>query len=379
MAISGFRHIPCGVPVNESERLAIERLKAKLQATPGPWILLSNVNHSTAATRFSDEIDQIIIGPSGVFVVEVKHWDSSFLKQRPEAVEAEAEKAHEKAKRVAGKLKAAFDPGFVMASFLLTRGGTGMLAGQRLKFRGVPAFGLGEWKELVNGGGAGVLTADQIDRAARLLVPAVKLALSGDLRNFAGLVNLERQSIPSEAFHRVYRGQHPTRRDKVILHLYDLSATDEKEPKNRAEREFQVIQRWQKSPYLPHLLDSFQEAEHYPGELYYFSLVDPAAPSLADRARDATWSIDDRLRFAHEALLGVADFHHPDDPAQPPLVHRRITPVTLRVRHNGRPLFTDFSLARLIGRANDLRCTARFWTGLDLRRPRGSSRRALNG
>ena len=184
------------------ERLAIERLKAKLQGIQGPWILLSNVNHSTAATRFSDEIDQIIIGPSGVFVVEVKHWDSSFLKQRPEAVDAEAEKAHEKAKRVAGKLKAAFDPGFVMASFLLTRGGTGMQAGQRLKVRGVPVFGLGEWKELVNAGGAGVLSADQIDRAARLLVPAVKLALSGDLRNFAGLVNLERQSIPAEAFHR---------------------------------------------------------------------------------------------------------------------------------------------------------------------------------
>ena len=347
MAISGFRHIPCGVPVNESERLAIDRLKAKLQAIPGPWILLSNVSHSTSAARFSDEIDQIIIGPSGVFVVEVKHWDSSFLKQRPEAVEAEAEKAHEKAKRVAGKLKAAFDPGFVTARFLLTRGGTGMQAGQRIKVRGVPVFGLGEWKELVNAGGTGFLSADQIDRAARLLVPAVKLALSGDLRNFAGLVNLERQSTPTEAFHRVYRGQHPTRRDKVILHLYDLSATDEKDPKNRAEREFQVIQRWQKSPYLPHLLDSFQEAEHYPGELYYFSLVDPAAPSFADRARDATWSIDDRLRFAREALLGVADFHQPDDPTQPPLVHRHITPVTLRVRHNGRPLFTDFSLTRL--------------------------------
>lgn len=347
MAISGFRHIPCGVPVNESERLAIERLKAKLQALPGPWILLSNVNHSTGAARFSDEIDQIIIGPSGVFVVEVKHWDPSFLKLRPEAVEAEAEKAHEKAKRVAGKLKAAFDPGFVMASFLLTRGGTGMQAGQRIKVRGVPVFGLGEWKELVNAGGTGILSADQIDRAARLLVPAAKLALSGDLRNFAGLVNLERQSIPTEAFHRVYRGQHPTRRDKVILHLYDLSATDEKDPKNRAEREFQVIQRWQKSPYLPHLLDSFQEAEHYPGELYYFSLVDPAAPSLLARADDAVWSIDDRLRFAREALLGLAEFHRPEDSNQPPLVHRHITPTTLRVRHNGRPLFTDFSLARL--------------------------------
>lgn len=347
MAISGFRHIPCGVPVNESERLAIERFKSKLQGVPGPWVLLSNVCHSTGASRLSDEIDQILIGPSGVFVVEVKHWDASFLKQRPEVAETEAERINEKAKRVAGKLKSAFNPGFVSASFLLTRGGTGLQANQRIKVRGVPVFGLGEWKELVSADCSGVLDADQIDRAARLLVPAAKIALSGDLRSFAGLVNLERQPGNEGAFHRIYRGQHPTRRDKVIFHLYDLSATDEKESKNRAEREFQVIQHWQKSPYLPNLLDSFQEAEHYPGELFYFSLVDPAAPSLADRSKDAAWNIDERLRYAREALLALAGFHQPGEENQPPLVHRHITPTTLRVRHNGRPLFTDFSLARL--------------------------------
>jgi len=47
------------------------------------------------------------------------------------------------------------------------------------------------------------------------------------------------------------------------------------------------MQGWQKSPHLPSLLDSFQEAEHYPGELYWFSVVDPGAPTLLDRARDA--------------------------------------------------------------------------------------------
>lgn len=347
MAISGFRHIPCGMPVNESEKLAIERLKAKLPGTSNPWILLSNVNHSTGAGRLSEEIDQIVIGPSGVFVVEVKHWDSGFLKQRPEVAESEADRLYEKAKRIAGKLKAAFDPGFVSPRLLLTRGGTGMQANQRLQVRGVPVFGLTEWKELISADRSGVLSAEQIDRAAQILVPAARIALTGDMRSFAGLVNLERQAPTEGAFHRIYRGQHPTRRDKVILHLYDLSATDEKDPKNRAEREFQVIQRWQKSPYLPNLLDSFQEAEHYPGELFYFSLVDPAAPSLADRSRDKAWSVDERLRFAREALLALAGFHQPDEENQPPLVHRHITPTTLRVRHNGRPLFTDFSLARL--------------------------------
>ena len=71
MAISGFRHIPCGTPVNASEQLAIEKLRTKLQSTAGPWILLSNLSHSPGAGRLSDEIDQVVIGPSGVFVIEV--------------------------------------------------------------------------------------------------------------------------------------------------------------------------------------------------------------------------------------------------------------------------------------------------------------------
>ena len=61
------RHIPCGVPVNESERQAIERLRTKL---PDGWILLSNLTHSTSVAYPSDEIDLVIIGPPGVTVVE---------------------------------------------------------------------------------------------------------------------------------------------------------------------------------------------------------------------------------------------------------------------------------------------------------------------
>lgn len=348
MAISGFRHIPCGAPVNVSEQLAIEKLKSKLPSVPGPWVLLSNLNHSSNAARLSDEIDQVAIGAAGVFVIEVKHWDAAFLKQRPDIAESEAERVHEKAKRIAGKLKSHFDPGFVSPRLLLTRGGTGVQAGKRIHVRGVPCFGLSEWKELVEAERSGVLDSNRIEQAASLLVPASRVALTGDLRTFAGLINLERQLPTSEAFHRVYRGQHPTRRDKVVLHLYDLSAAeDEKDAENRARREFEVIQRWQKSPYLPSLLDSFQEAEHYPGELYYFSLVDPAAPTLEERAKDAAWTTEDRLRFAREALIALASFHQPTDEGLQAIVHRHITPRTLRVRHNGRPLFTDFSLARL--------------------------------
>lgn len=338
------RHIPCGVAVNESERQAIERLKSKL---PDGWILLSNLNHSSSAAYPSDEIDLIVIGPPGVTVVEVKHWDIDYFKKNAPRVAAEAEKTNDKAKRIAGKIRSTFDPGFVVAAMLLTRSGTGIVAGHRIMARGVPLFGLSEWKELVKAEGSPRLSQAQVVQAAKLIEPRTSVAISGDLRRFGELINLERVESANAPFQRVYRGEHPSRRDKVILHLFDLSATDEKQPENRARREFEVIQRWQKSDYVPSLLDSFQEAEHYPGELFYFSLVDSAAPKLSDRAADVNWSVDDRLRYSREALLALQQFHQPTEPEYPPLIHRDITPDTLRVRHNGRPLFTGFGLSRL--------------------------------
>ncbi len=347
MAISGVRHIPCGAPVNASERLAIEKLRNKLQSVSKPWLLLSNLNHSANTSRLSDEIDIVAIGLSGVFVIEVKHWDLAYLRQHPDVVESEAERISDKSKRIAGKLRKHFDVGFVEPRLLLTRCTTALQASQRIHIRGVATFGLSECKELVNAEGSGVLDSQRIERSADVLAPASRIALSGDLRNFAGLINLERQPPSDDPFHRVYRGQHPTRRDKVILHVYDLSASDDRDSETRARREFEVMQRWQKSPHLPNLLDSFQEAEHYPGEIFYFSLVDPAAPTVAERALDVSWDLDSRLRYAREALLALAEFHSPSDGGLPPIVHRRISPRTLRVRHNGQPLFTDFSLARL--------------------------------
>ena len=283
------RHIPCGIAVNESERQAIERLRSKL---PDGWILLSNLNHSTSAAYPSDEIDLIAIGPPGITVTEVKHWDLDYVRKNEFRVNGEAERANDKAKRIASKIRTAFDPGFVSATMLLTRGGTGMAGGQRFKARGIPFFGLSEWRELVNADGSNRLSQAQVEKAAKLIEPRTSIAVAGDLRRFGELINLERVESANAPFQRVYRGEHPSRRDKVILHLFDLSATDEKQPENRARREFEVIQRWQKSDYVPSLLDSFQEAEHYPGELYYFSLVDSAAPKLSERASDVNWSVD---------------------------------------------------------------------------------------
>jgi hypothetical protein len=333
--------------VNESERRAVERIRAKLESAGGYWILLSNLNHAPHPNLRSDEIDLVIIGPYGVQVIEVKHWDASYLRQQSIVVEQEAERVNAKAKRVAGKLRKELDPGFVAPYILLTRGEIRFEGGKRPQIRGVSIFGLPECLQLLAVGGKTRLTPDQIDLAVKLLEPTAKVALSGDIRSFAGLINLERLSSKPEAFHRVYRGHHPARRDRVILHLYDLSASQDKQALELARREFDTIQRWQKSPFVPSLLDSFQEAEGYPGELYFFSLVDSAAPSLMDRKQDGSWETHARIAYCRAAIAALAQFHQPDEPGLTPIIHRRITPEPLRVRHNGQPLFTDFAFTRL--------------------------------
>lgn len=342
------RHLPCGTPVNESERKAIDLLKSKLHSAVDNWVMLSNLYHHSRAARLSDEIDLVLIGCRGVIVVEIKHWDLGYIKSNAIKAEAEAERINDKAKRIAGKLRqGGRDSGFVSARMLLTGGGTGVSGGQRQSIRGVPVFGLSEWRELTEIASLAIFTLQQIEEVARIIEPHSSPALTGQLRQFGGLINLEKISSSTESFHRVYRGQHPSRRDKVVLHLFDLSASSEKQPKDLARREFDVIQQWQKSPFVPSLLDSFQEAEQYPGELFYFSLVDSDAPTLLKRSEDKEWSRDDRIRYAQDALRALHGFHCPDDSQLPALVHRNITPETLRVRHNGKPLFTGFSFSRI--------------------------------
>lgn len=347
MVVHWVRHLPCGDFINASEQLAVERLHSKLAGKGGNWILLSNLNHSQHPNLRSDEIDIVVIGLNGVHVIEVKHWDAAYLKQQPMTTEQEAERINTKAKRIAGKLRQKLDTGYVAPRLLLTRGEIKFDAAKRPKVRGVAVFGLPEWSELLDVDGEARLSPDQIEQAARLLAPAAKVALSGDVRSFAGLINLERLSQKADAFHRVFRGQHPTRRDRVILHLYDSSASQDKLALELARREFETIQRWQKSPHVPSLLDSFQEAESYPGELYFYSMVDPAAPTLRERQKDPEWGTQARLVFSREVVVALAQFHNPDDASLTPIIHRRLTPDSLRVRHNGQPLFTDFSLTRL--------------------------------
>lgn len=345
-----FQHIPCGPIANESERLAFERLRTKLQgyAKEGRWIFLTNIPLSFQAQGYSDEIDLLLISPVGVTVIEVKHWDAAFLKERPAIVEAEAEKLNSKVKRVAGKLRNSFDVGFIQGRFLLTKLDTKLYSeSSPRKFRGIACYSLADWKEVLDVDKTYRFDEHIVNALCNTLEPKTKIALTGDIRTFAGLTNLEMLSHKDDHFHRVYKGTHLTRRDRVILHLFDLSAVTDKNAETRAQREYVTIQGLQKSPYLPRLLDSFQFASEYPGELCFYSLVDPMIPALADKAKDLTWSIEQRLISAAKCACALDSLHNPEDPLDSPIVHRNLTSKNIRIRNDGRPLFTELHIAKL--------------------------------
>ena len=150
-------------------------------------------------------------------------------------------------------------------------------------------------------------------------------------------------------FHQVYRGLHPTRRERALLYLYHPAASREKKPELLARREFTILQCWQRSRHVPKLLDPYRELASEGGKLCYFSLVDTLAVAVGEKAGDETWSLSERLGYAIRTLQALQQFHKPPDARLQQLIHRNINPKSLRVRHDNSPLFTDFRLGRLSG------------------------------
>ncbi len=340
---------PCGSAVNESEVSAINHLESQLRNTGSDdeWILLTNLLFSVTHQFQSDEIDMVVIGPSGVRVIEVKHWTSQWVDFHRDLVEQEAEKVTNKARKIGTTLrKLVRDLPRVDGTILSTQAPSEVkkLAGREV--RGVRFHTLKQWKEAIGFDGPRVLSPHQVKSLSLSLEPKSAIAVDGSLRRLAGYVNLELQTPKNERFHRVYKGSHPARRDRVVVHLYDLSASNDAKAENKAKREFEALHRLQLCAWAPRILDSYQDAPGYAGEMFFFTIVDPAAPSLADRMNDEGWNTDARLFFARDTVRALIALHEAgsDDDS---MVHRNLTPQTILVSHDNSPIFTGFDRTRI--------------------------------
>jgi len=342
--------IPCGPAANESERKAVAHLENSLKSEPGQgeWILLTNLRFSPNPRFQSDEIDILAIGPPGVRVVEVKHWTAQWINQHSSEVEEEAKHVAAKAQKIGTTLRKILkDVGFVGGAILLTQEPSKLksLAGKEV--RGVTFCTLNAWREAIGVDLQPVLSPLDVRRLSQLLEPRSPVAIDGSLRRLAGYVNLELQTPKDERFHRVYKGSHPSRRDRIVLHLYDLSASDDKQAEEKARREYEALHRLQLYPWAPRILDSYQPVPGYAGEMFFFTVVDPAAPTLQERAADQDWSTNHRLEFARSAVRALKTLHQPEAMNGEPLIHRNLTPKTILVKHDNSPILTGFYRARI--------------------------------
>ena len=343
--------VPCGPAVNESERKALERIKSRLRSEPGSdeWLLLTNLAFSSTHLRQSDEIDIVAIGPPGVQVVEVKHWTETWVEQNRDLVEREAERVSEKARKIGTTLrKQVVNLPKVDGVFLITQTASKVATIRDLgPVRGVPFHTLKTCDDAVGLFAQKVLSQDEVRKLGKALEPTSAVAFDGTLKRMADYARLKLLTPHDERFHRVYDATHTSRLDRVKLHLYDLSADDDAKALQRAEREWKSLNRLQRYDWAPRIVDSFQDAPGYPGEIKFFTMADPSAPSIDKRAADESWDASARLVFARRSVRSLRELHEAHSDGEESMVHRNLTPRTILVKHDNSPIFTGFEQARI--------------------------------
>lgn len=343
-------HVPFGPFVNASEERAYGHLARALRAERGDarFVILTNVAHAVTAAGQPDEIDMIVVGPSGVQVVEVKHWDRGYMKPNRHTVEDEADKVALKTRKLATKLRRRHpELGFLVPKMLFTKEPKSLQRDTDEPVRGVYLYALSDWRKLVELDDLSRLPQVGVEELCEEIAPRSRAVITGDLRRLGRITDLALLSERGDRFHRVYRGRNTVNQDQLISHVYDLSASEHENPEHLARREFEVMQRLQKSPWLPRLVDSFQPVPNYPGELFFFSLADSDAPPLRALADDPAWALEARLDFARRCLVALDELHRPPGDEKAGVVHRTITPDAILVRPDGRPLFFRWEWARL--------------------------------
>lgn len=344
MAVKIVRFSP---PVNNSEKVAEERCKSALESLGDKesWIVFAGFSSASSPVHQADDLDLLLMGPRGIFAIEVKHWSASWMSSRSVAVDVEADKLTAKARRLAGRVKLILaEHPRVCQSFLVTdQRGPGAYPAN---VKGVPIWTLSNihkaLKDLPK-----VLTAERVCFLAEGLEPSSKLHITGKIRRTSEYQNLELITPVSSSFHRIYKCIHHRTKEKVIFHLYDYSACDQKNPVSLAERESRTLQALQRSRFIPRVRDTLRELHEFPGEISYFTIIDPGAPSLQRRASDTQWPTEDRVLFAANCCHALKEIHQlPHDDA-PSVVHRNLTPANVLVGPENSPFFIGFQFAHL--------------------------------
>lgn len=347
-------HLSNSEPVNESERLAINLVSDALKRSDSSshCYLLSNVQLVTSPAYQPSEIDLLLILPTGVQVIEVKHWTRSYIDNNSHLASKQADILTEKVKRLASLFGKYADIGHLSGRMLLTNENK-IIDETHKMWRGIKLFSTKEIKKIIIPESQVLIGQSQMETLVKQIVPTGVQITKGGFRRIRDFVNLEEQA-GGERFHRVYRGRHGQSGDKIVLHIYDLSADTGSCSKENAEilarREYETLLSLQASRaahYLPRLRDSFQDLPEYPGEMAMFSVFDPCAPTLEVRGADKNWSDIDRIKFAAEAFIALDAIHNPESKQPFRIVHRNLSPSTIHIASQGEPILSGLDIAKI--------------------------------
>lgn len=342
------QHIPCGQFVSASERTALGYLKSRLESIPGndSWYLLTNLNFWAGHREQSVEIDMVVIGPPGVRIIEVKHWNSSWIDRNADSVEREADRVTDKAKKVGTRLRKRVPKvGRVDGAFLVTERFPRVVGVSGLRVRGIPFFLLKQWKAAIGFAERRRLSSGQIRKVANVIGRHVAAVVDGNAPHLRGYENLKLQTPKDQRFHRVYTAIRVGTQDRMIVHLYDLSV-EERDAETKARRESEALFQLYRHEWAPTVRDSFQPLADYPGEMFFFAVVDPSAPSIGQFASDESWDADARLEFARACVRALSELHVPSTKGVR-MLHRNLTPDTILVDGDNKPILTGFEFARI--------------------------------
>lgn len=347
--------IKCAPFVNESEKIALETLEKTLKNNKieDEWLIYANVSlPSGLPDKLPVEIDLLIIGPSGVQVIEVKHWDRAYITRISDTqiVKNEADKINYKAKIVSGRLRKYnyHMLSFIYGKFLLTKAKRENYKDNlvRKKIDEVEVFSLSEMRDLLDLNAEFTLTKEQIEAIGDILVPRSNTSIPLNIKTFEDFFNLELISNKEDKFRCIYSGYRKPGRDKIILTLYDFSASKVKEVYHIAKKEFEVLEKLQNSPWFPNIMDPFQEAKNYPGEIYFFSYLGSEALTMEKYAKVSNWTVKERLYTAKRCFNALKFLHEHSDET---ILHKNINPKTIRVYSDNEPLFTQLQYAKSTG------------------------------
>lgn len=168
------------------------------------------------------------------------------------------------------------------------------------------------------------------------------------IRDYSELEIAKSEFVEEQSFRKVFKAKHGRGKTKALVYVYDLTGGESEAISRLAEREYNALFKLGKSQYAPQVIESIRELSSLGGAVKYFSLVDSDAPSIAERAEDAAWSIPERVSFACRALEALGQIHSGEASVDDvPVIHRNIHPSSLRIRSNGEPLFTSFYCSKI--------------------------------